>query len=72
MTNFSIERAYRGEDSVFFTQVPRPETLSLEELDAIVRYHKSAPVEEVPNFTRAMFLTRSIRPASTICLATAR
>jgi hypothetical protein len=58
VASFSVERTYRGEEGVFFTQVPRPETLSLEELDAIVRHHKSTPVEEVPNFARAMFLSR--------------
>jgi hypothetical protein len=58
VASFSVERTYYGEEGVFFTQVPRPETLSLQTLDALVRYHKSADVEQVPNFTRAMFLSR--------------
>jgi len=58
VASFSVERTYRGEDGVFFAQVPRPETLSLSELDALVRHHKTEPIENIPSFTRAMFLSR--------------
>lgn len=56
--NFSLERQYRGEPGVFFTQVPQPELLSLAELDAHVRRHKLVPIEEVPSYRRALLLSR--------------
>ncbi len=40
VASFSLERTYRGEPGVFFTQVPRPEQMSLAELNALVRHHK--------------------------------
>jgi hypothetical protein len=58
VASFSVERMYRGEQGVFFAQVNRPERLSLVRLDALVRYHKSAPVENVPSFSHAMLLSR--------------
>jgi hypothetical protein len=57
VASFSLERTYRGEEGVFFAQVPNPEQLSLTELDAIVRNYKTSPVEEVPSFQRAMLLS---------------
>jgi hypothetical protein len=62
VASFSLERTYRGEHGVFFAQVPRPETLSLVELDRLVRWHKAAPIEQVPSFSRAMLLSRLPRP----------
>jgi hypothetical protein len=62
VASFSLERDYRGEDGVFFTQVRQPQRLSLWELDAIVRSHKTAPIESVPSFRRAMLLSRFPRP----------
>lgn len=58
VASFSLERDYRGEPGVFFARVPRPETLSLRELDQLVRHHQTAPVEQVPTFMQAMFLSR--------------
>ncbi len=58
VASFSLERTYQGEEGVFFAQVPRPETLSLVELDHLVRRYKTAPVETVPSFARAMWLSR--------------
>jgi len=58
VASFSVERKYRGEDGVFLAQIPSPEKLSLRELDALVRWHKQAPIEEVPSFSRAMLLSR--------------
>jgi len=58
VASFSVEREYQGEEGVFFAQVPRPETLSLAELDALIRFHKSAPIEELPSFARTLTLSR--------------
>jgi hypothetical protein len=57
VASFSLERTYRGEPGVFFAQVPRPETLSLAELDKLVRDYKTAPIESVPSFSRALLLS---------------
>ena len=58
VASFSLERTYRGEEGVFFAQVARPEELSLEKLDALVRDYKSAPIESVASFSRALTLSR--------------
>jgi hypothetical protein len=60
--NFSLERQYRGEEGVFFAQVRQPELLSLEELDAIVRHHQAAPIEDIPSFRRTLLLSRLPMP----------
>jgi hypothetical protein len=62
IASFSLERKYRGEDSVFLAQSPQPEQFSLAELDALVRYYKNVPIEEVPAYRRAILLSRLPRP----------
>jgi hypothetical protein len=62
VASFSLEREFRGEPGVFFARVPQPERLSLKELDQVVRHHQTAPVEDVPTFAQAMFLSRFPRP----------
>jgi len=58
----SLERTYRGENSVFFARIPRPELISLEVLDRIVRSHKAADVEAVDSYRHALQLSRLPRP----------
>lgn len=58
VANFSLEREHNGESGVFFAQIPKPELLSLADLDALVRHHKTAPIESVPSFSRALLLSR--------------
>jgi hypothetical protein len=58
VASFSLEREYRGENGVFFAQVRQPELLSLVELDALVRYRKTAPIETVDSFQHALWLSR--------------
>jgi hypothetical protein len=62
VASFGLERTYRGEKGVFFAQIPRPENLSLNELDTLVRWYKTAPISGVPGFARAMLLSRFPRP----------
>jgi hypothetical protein len=62
VASFSVERKYHDEDGVFFAQIPRPETLTLRELDQLVRTYKSAPVDSVWPFRRAMLLSRMPLP----------
>ena len=58
VASFSLERTYNGEDAVFFAHVPRPELLSLRDLDALVRHHKTAPIDTIPSFQRSLLLSR--------------
>jgi len=58
IATFSLERPYEGEDAVFFAHVARPELYSLVELDSLVRRHKSAPVESVDSFRRALWVSK--------------
>src|SRR5580704_7403963 len=58
VASFSVERSYHGENGVFFATVRQPELLSLDELDALVRKHKQAPVESIASFRRALLLSR--------------
>jgi hypothetical protein len=62
VASFSLERKYRGEEGVFFAQIRQPELLSLEDLDALVRRHKTAPIESIPSFRRALTLSRLPTP----------
>jgi hypothetical protein len=62
VAGFTIDRTYRGEPGVFFAHVPRPELLSLTELDALVRHHKTAPIESIPSFTWPLVLSRMPLP----------
>lgn len=58
VASFSLERKYGNEDAVFFSRIARPESLSLELLDAIVRAHKDADVETVDSYRRALRVSR--------------
>ncbi len=60
--SFTIERTYQGEEGVFFAKVRQPELLSLEALDEIVRHHKQAPIESIPEFRQALLLSRLPAP----------
>ena len=62
VVNFSLERVYQGEEAVFFAQIPQPELLSLPELDALVWHYKTARLERLRSFRRAMRLSRWPRP----------
>lgn len=62
VASFSVEQIYQGEESVLFAQITQPERLSLARLNALVRYYKQAPVDEVPSFRHAMLLSRLPRP----------
>ncbi len=62
VASFSLERTYQGEEGVFFAKIRQPELLSLEDLDAIVRRHKQAPVESIPEFRQALRLSRLPAP----------
>jgi hypothetical protein len=58
VAGIAVEREFRGEDSVFFLQIRRPNVLSLGALDAQLRHFKEAPVESLPSCQRALSLAR--------------
>lgn len=62
VATFSVEREHEGEQAVFFAQVPQPELLPLRELDTYVRRHKTAPIESIETFRRALLLSSLPRP----------
>ncbi|WNV91265.1 hypothetical protein [Umezawaea sp. Da 62-37] len=61
--SFSVERTYHGEDAVFFSRIVRPEALSLREVDAIVRKHKTAPLGSLRSCRRILGLSALPFPA---------
>lgn len=57
VASFSLEREYQGEKAVFFARIARPESISLLELDKIVKAHKQTPIEEVASYRQALLLS---------------
>ena len=58
VVGIALEREFRGEEVVLFTQVRQPQTVSLTDLDAHLRHVKVAPVDSVRSFCRALDLAR--------------
>ena len=58
VASIAFEREYRGEPGVFFGLVPSPQQLSLPEVEAMVRYYKNTPVEQVGRFRLTLNLSR--------------
>ncbi|PRY32621.1 hypothetical protein [Umezawaea tangerina] len=55
--SFSVERTYHGEDAVFFSRIVHPEALSVRQVDAIIRRHKTAPLGTLRSFRRILGLS---------------
>lgn len=53
-----VEREWRGRSAVFFDQVQRPETLSLHDIDVILRGLRRRPVESVGGYRRLIRYAR--------------
>jgi hypothetical protein len=58
IATLNIERELPGERVVLYCLIRSPENRSLQELEAIVRHHKEAPVEQLRSYTRAVRLSR--------------
>ena len=58
IATLNIEREAPGEKIVLYCLVRSPENRSLGELDAIVRHHKEAPLEELRSYVRCRRLGR--------------
>ena len=58
----AVERDFRGEKGVFIGKVKDPAARSLEELDAVLGYFRTAPVRDVKDFRRALFVASFPRP----------
>jgi hypothetical protein len=58
VASVAVERRYRDEDAVFFTQVRGPENQTLAAIDGHLRRCKEEPVESIALFRRALFTSR--------------
>jgi hypothetical protein len=58
----AIARIEDGEACVLPEKVASPETMSLTEIDALIRHAKEAPVDQVPAFRKIMRTTRLLLP----------
>jgi hypothetical protein len=63
----NVERRLPGEDVILFCLIRSPENRSLAQLDAIVRHHKEAPVEELRSYQRSLALGRVPSPLRRWC-----
>jgi hypothetical protein len=64
IASVAIERVCDGEPGVFFAHLPAPEVTPLPELEATLRHHKEAPIEDVFGFILWFYrLPRPIRRA---------
>jgi hypothetical protein len=57
----AVSRRYRDEHAVFFMKIRHPDTLSLGELDGLLRQHREAPIESIGSFRRLIRITRHPR-----------
>ena len=58
----AVERLCGGEETTFLAPLPRPESLSLSEIDARLLHYHEAPVAEIACFRRALRAGRWPRP----------
>jgi hypothetical protein len=57
-----IERRLGGEEVICYAQFPGPGGQSLADIDAAIRRHKTAPVEDVSSFQTQLTISRLPRP----------
>lgn len=53
----AVERRFADEEAVFLAPLPRPEELSLIDLDAALRRYREQPLERIAPFRRALLLS---------------
>jgi hypothetical protein len=58
----AIARVEDGEACVLPEKIASPETMSLTEIDALIRHAKNAPIDQVPAFRKIMRTTRLLLP----------
>jgi hypothetical protein len=57
-----IERWLGGEEVICYAQFPCPEGQSIADLDAALRRHKTAPLEDISSFRTQLAISRLPRP----------
>jgi hypothetical protein len=57
IATMNIERVVNSEKVILQLQIRRPETRTLEEIDALIQHHKEAPVEGLRAYKRARHLS---------------
>ena len=58
LATLNLERKFGDEKIVIYALIRGPENRTLEELDAIIRWHKNEPLENIGSFQRAIRLGR--------------
>ncbi|HEX3315790.1 MAG TPA: hypothetical protein VHR72_12895, partial [Gemmataceae bacterium] len=58
IASIAVEREYRGENGVFFGHLHAPESMSLAQIDEVLRRFKSTPIDESPDFLWSLRITR--------------
>jgi hypothetical protein len=58
IATLNVYREHAGENTVLYAHIRGPENRSLEEIDAILRQHREAPLDEIGSYRRARNLGR--------------
>jgi hypothetical protein len=58
VVSLNVERQLRDESIVLYCLIRAPENRTLAEMDALVRYHKEEPVENLRSYQRSRDITR--------------
>lgn len=62
VAGIAVERDFGGEKAVLVGKVKDPAGLSLDELDAVLDHFRTAPIRDVKDFRRALFVASFPRP----------
>ncbi len=54
----NVDRQLVGERVILYTHVPSPESLTLQEVDAVINVHRYDPVDSIPSYRNASRLSR--------------
>ena len=58
IASVNIERQLGEENVILYAHIPSPETHSLQEIDALVRYYQQEPLEKIPSYRKAVRMSR--------------
>jgi hypothetical protein len=58
VASLNVERFAPGEDVVLQIQIRAPENRSLDEIDALIRHHKEAPLDQLRTYRRSIAMGR--------------
>jgi hypothetical protein len=58
VATLNVERQLPDEDVVLYAHIRAPENRTLAEIDALVRHHKEAPIDQVRTYRRSLAMAR--------------